>query len=104
VSEVIFSETQQASIKIHNKLRDYLNDSKRTVLRDLVSYHKEKDEWPTCRELKEYSDLPDRTLQPRLTKELREDHLVEKAGKRPCKQASHNQPVNTFKTTTEVTQ
>jgi len=104
MTEVIFSETEKTSIQIHSKLRDYLNDCKQTVLKDLVKYHQEKNEWPTCRELANYSNLSDRTVQPRLTKYLVEDHLVEPAGKRPCKQADHDRPVNTFKTTTEVTE
>lgn len=103
MTEVIFQETEtqttvdETSIEIHNQLREYLNQAQQETLQALKAYHKEKDEWPTCRELIQYSDLHGNTLQPRLTNDLREKHIVEKAGKRPCKASDHNIKVNTWK-------
>lgn len=100
MTEVIFEEDTQVdetSIEIHNQLRDYLNQKQKETLQALKAYHKQHDEWPTCRELIQFSDLHSNTLQPRLTNDLREKHVVAKAGKRPCQEADHNIKVNTWK-------
>ncbi|MFB6226286.1 MAG: hypothetical protein ABEJ02_02955 [Candidatus Paceibacteria bacterium] len=97
-------EADSVSIQILDELQQYLNDSQQTVLKDLITYKEEKGRWPTSRELGEYSTLSSRTVQPRLTKYLREKMLVTPAGKRECSQAGHNMEVNTWKTTFEVTE
>lgn len=107
--DVIFKQEQQhntakTSIQILEQLQDYLNQAERKVLEELVQYHEEKGQWPTCRELCQYSEIQDNTLQPRLTNDLRQKQVVQTAGKRPCNAADHSISVNTWKTTTQVTQ